>query len=862
MTDAPPGGANSAAVRNLADRLPDSGRLSADEALETFLEWLDDSGLSLYPAQEEAILEVMADRHVVLATPTGSGKSLVAMAQHFLALSGGERSFYTSPIKALVSEKFFALCEALGPESVGMMTGDASINRDAAVICCTAEILANMALRQGRHAPVDRVVMDEFHYYGDRDRGMAWQVPLLVLKDTKFLLMSATLGDTTAIVRSLVSNIGGPVSEVRSSDRPVPLDFQYSEIPIHAAIEKLIDVDRAPIYLVNSTQRDAAEQAQNLMSAKLVDKPQRQAIATAIGQFAFDSAYGKVVEKALRHGVGIHHAGLLPKYRRLVERLAQAGLLRVISGTDTLGVGINVPIRSVLLSKLCKFDGEQVRLLSVREFQQVSGRAGRKGFDDHGYVVVQAPEHVIENVRLAAKAAGTGKPGGKKKFVRRKPPQRGFVPWTERTFDRLVAGTAEPLQSVFRLDHGTLMTMLHHDDGPTAGLRALVTLVGQSHERPAIKRRLRSELAALFRSLRGADVVIVQRREDGRGSEVVLAEELQRSFSLHHSLSLYLVEALELLDSQGEERALDVVLLVESILENPRVVLGAQTRREKGLLIAQYKAEGIPYDERMQKLEGVTWPKPKSAWIYETFNLFAQTHPWVGHENIRPKAIAHELLQRFCSFDDYVRDLSVQRAEGVLLRYLSQVYKTLVQNVPDRHKDDGVIEAIGTLRAMLGRVDSSLATEWEQLLAGATGDEAAAAETEGPPRIDLARDMRALKARLRAEVHALSRALARGDWQEAAASVRQDGEHGWTPERFEAAISGFSQRFGRLVFDHRTRLADKLAIHPDGPRRWSVAQVLVDDEGLSDEAIHAEVDLGADAADPSGPLLTMLRLGA
>ncbi len=842
-------------ITPLGERIAPDETIAPDDALLHFLEWVDDTGIQLYPAQEEAILEVMAGKHVVLATPTGSGKSLVALAQHFLALSLGERSFYTSPIKALVSEKFFALCAALGAENVGMLTGDASINRDAPVVCCTAEILANMALRQGADADVQHVVMDEFHYYGDRDRGMAWQVPLLVLPDAVFLLMSATLGDTTAIVRKLEDTTGREVVEVRSDQRPVPLDYHYSEDPIHSAVDELIRKGRAPIYLVNSTQREAAEQAQNLMSHKLVDKEHRQAISAAIGRFAFDSAYGKVVEKTLRHGIGIHHAGLLPKYRLLVERLAQAGLLRVICGTDTLGVGINVPIRSVLLTKLCKYDGEKVRILSVREFKQISGRAGRKGFDVHGFVVVQAPEHVIENRRLAAKASSANK----KKFVRRKPPKWGFVPWDRKTFDKLVTGQSEPLTSVFRINHGTLMTMLHHDDGPSSGLRALVELIGRSHERPAVQRRLRSTVAELFRSLRAAGVVRVQRRSNERGSEVLLAESLQHNFSLHHSLSLYLVEALDLLDTEGEERALDVVLLVEAILENPRVVLAAQVRRDKGELIAKWKAEGVEYDERMQRLEGVTWPKPKSEWIYQTFNMFAELHPWVGHDNIRPKAIAHELLQRFCSFDDYVRDLGVQRAEGVLLRYFSQVYKTLVQNVPDSHKDDAVIDVTATLRAMLGRVDSSLVTEWERMLDGGQPEPE---QPEQPVRIDLARDMRSLRARLRAEIHALSRALARGDWKEAAASVRQDGDHGWSPEQFEAGIADFTDLFGPPVFDHRARLSDKLAIHADGPRRWSVTQVLVDEEGVSDHAIHAEVDLGADAADPSGPLLTMLRLGA
>ena len=180
----------------LAERVPPRPGTPPDELLDLFLGYARALGLELYPAQEQAILELCAGNHVILATPTGSGKSLVALAMHFLALSEGKRSIYTAPIKALVSEKFFALCRELGPENVGMLTGDAAVNREAPVLCCTAEILSNMALREGKDALVDCVVMDEFHYYSDRDRGVAWQVPLLLLEKVQFLLMSATLGPT------------------------------------------------------------------------------------------------------------------------------------------------------------------------------------------------------------------------------------------------------------------------------------------------------------------------------------------------------------------------------------------------------------------------------------------------------------------------------------------------------------------------------------------------------------------------------------------------------------------------------------------------------------------------------------------
>jgi superfamily II RNA helicase len=225
---------------NLGSHLPDAPGPAAPEAiLESFVVWAGARGLVLYPAQEEALLEVMADRHVILETPTGSGKSLVALGVHFKALWEGRRSFYTSPIKALASEKFFQLCDELGAERVGMLTGDASINAEAPVICCTAEVLANLALRRGPALDAPYAVLDEFHYYGDPDRGWAWQVPLIALPRTRFLLMSATLGDTSAIEEKLAARSGVAVAAVRSALRPVPLHFEYREAMVHETVQAL-----------------------------------------------------------------------------------------------------------------------------------------------------------------------------------------------------------------------------------------------------------------------------------------------------------------------------------------------------------------------------------------------------------------------------------------------------------------------------------------------------------------------------------------------------------------------------------------------------------------------------------------------
>jgi superfamily II RNA helicase len=828
----------SPAAAPLADALPADGRsLGADDILERFVGFVASKGLSLYPAQEEAILELLSGKHVILSTPTGSGKSLVATALLFRALAEGKRAFYTCPIKALVNEKFFDLCDAFGAANVGMLTGDASINRDARIVCCTAEVLANFALREPSLA-ADFVVMDEFHYYGDRDRGAAWQIPLLLLPKTTFLLMSATLGDTSRIEESLTGLTGKEVASIRSATRPVPLDFEYCETPLHETLESLLSKGKAPVYLVNFTQRAAAEQAQNLMSVNFCSREEKERIKDALGDATFDTPYGKELQRFLRHGVGLHHAGLLPRYRLLVEKLSQSGLLKVISGTDTLGVGVNIPIRTVLFTQLCKFDGEKTALLKVRDFLQVAGRAGRKGFDVQGTVAAQAPEHVIENLRIAQKEAA-----GKKKLVKKQPPTKGFVMWDRKTFDKLVTGIPEPLESRFDVTHGLLLNLLQADlETRGGGYGRLVQLVMRSHASDYVKKQQLKKAARAFRVLRNAKLVEVVAYEGRRAPVAEVSSTLQRDFSLNHTLSLYLLEALAGLEREKESYALDVLSLVESILENPDVVLYAQQNKLKGEKVAELKAQGVEYEERMEQLEKVEYPKPLAEYIYPTFNTFAEHHPWVGQENIRPKSIARELVERYCTFNEYIREYGLERSEGVLLRYLTDAFKTLVQSVPESYRTEALDDVIAHLREVVKGVDSSLLEEWERLLAG-PDSEVPAKEGEAVPPKDPVLEGKALAARVRAELHRLVKALADKSWAEASALVRQDTQ-AWPPERFEAELTaGFLTDHPSLDATPRARNPRHTLLKPAGPRRWDVQQRLLGPDGEGDWMLDCAVDL-------------------
>ena len=839
--------------------LPRDEKLSNDALLGRFLEYVEARKLSLYPAQEAAILELFEEKNVILNTPTGSGKSLVATALHFQAIAHGRRSIYTCPIKALVNEKFMALCREFGPDNVGLSTGDGTVNHDAPILCCTAEILANIALREGASANVQEVVMDEFHYYADRERGVAWQIPLLTLPKARFLLMSATLGDTTFFEEDLTRLTGRPTVTVASTDRPVPLSHEYSELPLAKTLESLIADQRAPVYVVHFTQLEAAQSAQDFTSINVCTREEKAAIGSMLEGFKFSSPYGPDIKKWLRHGIGLHHAGLLPKYRVLVEQLAQKGLLKVICGTDTLGVGVNVPIRTVLFTRLCKFDGQKTLILTARDFHQISGRAGRKGFDDRGWVVAQAPEHVIENLKLAGKAAASGK-----KTVKRQPPEKNFVNWDKNTFARLIVAPPERLVSRFQVSHGMLLNVLGRNGD---GCRAMQKLIRDCHETPRQKQAHSARAWQLFRSLLDRKIVeFIPKTEDG--SYLRVNVELQEDFSMDQALSLYLLDTLPLMDPEVPDYALVLLTLVESIVENPDIILRKQLDRVKDQKMAEMKMEGVEYDARMEELEKLEYPKPNRDFVYDTFNAFAARHPWVGQENIRPKSIAREMFESFRSFSDYIRDYELQRAEGVLLRYLNRVFKVLSQTVPDAAKNDAVREMEIYLGTMIRQIDSSLLDEWEKLR-DPTYQRAETKEVRPPgweeADKDITRDTKAFTATIRHRIFTFLRGLVIGDFETALANFASpldaDGQP-WTAERFKQSLDAYHADHKYICLDPNARNARHTYVTPSEDKKtWRVQQMLVDPEENNDWVVEFEVDL-VESRKIGEPVLKLRKIGS
>ena len=749
-----------------------------------------------------------------------------------------------------------------------MLTGDASINPEAKLLCCTAEVLANMALRQGSSVDASDVVVDEFHYYSDAERGWAWQVPLIELRSTRFLLMSATLGDMAGISLRMEAATGKPVAQISSAIRPVPLDYEWRETPLHETIDQLLRRKLAPVYVVSFTQRDCAELAQSLTSTPLTTRDEREAIRAAIGDFRFDTPYGKEIRRYVSFGVGLHHAGLLPKYRLLVEQLSQQGLLKVICGTDTLGVGVNIPIRTVLFSKLAKFDGKDVRLLPVRDFKQIGGRAGRKGFDDRGLVVAQAPEHVIEK-RLMERKGKRGRPPK---------PREGEVVWTEETFRRLIDRPPETLRSRFRITHGMVLQLLQRDeelDEPgQRNFASLRALIAGSHDEEGAKKRHLERAAILIRSLGRAGIVELKRDTVRDYLWVVVARDLQFDFSLHHALSLFLVDTIPELDPESETYVGDLFSLCESILEDPNTILRAQTDREKGRQIAEMKADGLSYEERMERLEEITHPKPLAEWLAVRFDRFARMHPWVGGDDIRPKSIGREMIESFAAFDDYVRLYGLQRSEGVVLRYLSQLWRTLDTNVPDVAKTEPVRDAMSLLRTTIELTDSSLLEEWESML----HPELLGKKREERGKViealwvrQLSDSPRLLAERLRAEVHLLVHALAQKDWEEAAEKVANGHlasdtasapppADAWDAKRFEQALAPFFAEHSALLDTPASRRHHLTRIEKTGDRQWTLTQTLLDAENDDDWGLRAKIDLrGATAVDQ--PLLRLEWVG-
>ena len=799
----------------------------------------------MYPHQEEAALALASDSHVVLATPTGSGKSLVALMGIVLARNRGERAVWTAPIKALVGEKFFELADLLGPSEVGLAIGDASINRDAPVLVCTSEVLANQALGMGEETPFGFACLDEFHYYAEHDRGWAWQVPLLTMHRCQFLLASATLGDVTAISEDLERRSGRDVQLVTAVTRPTPLFHLWRMTPVAESVTEAVEKGLSPVYIVHSSQAMAIDQAQSLVSLPITSRAQREAIAEAMRGVKLNTGFGQTLGRYLRNGVGVHHAGMLPRYRRLVEKLAGDGLLPVICGTDTLGVGINIPIRTVLLTALTKFDGSRVRILRAREFHQLAGRAGRPGFDPDGHVWAQAPEHTIDNARALARAGDDPKARRK---VHRSAPPKGFVHYDEATFDRLVGSVPESLTSRFRVTPNLIATVLTRPDGATA-LKELLTT---NHDTPARRREHVKRAIAVYKSLERAGVASRKRSADGTCLGVDIGSIIEGSderlaVSFTSPLGPFAIEVIDSFDAEDPAYVLDVVSVIESITEDPMALLIAQEKAARAQEIGRLKAEGVPYEERIEQLDGVTWPKPLAEVLSACIDSYREVHPWV-FESPSPKSIVREMLESGETFAGYVQRYKVERSEGLLLRYLTDVWRTLDRSLPSSAYTEQLEDVVDWLRSLLTATDASLIEEWERLsgIDPVQRTEVATPVAAAPPR--------AWRTAVRTAAFGWVELLARRAYEALAERAQVSLVELFT------TMGPYWMEHPAMMTDADARSASYFTLDDSEPALWIVRQRLSDPEGSGEWGFTASVDL-AEAEEYGVPTLRLLTIG-
>lgn len=867
--------------------------LTPEEAYERFMEWVSSRGIEPWEHQEDALFSLATGSNVILGTPTGSGKSLVALGMMFMAMASGQRAYYTAPIKALVSEKFFYLVDILGRDNVGMITGDSHINTGAPVICCTAEILANQALREGEGTDVGCVAMDEFHFFSDPDRGWAWQVPLLTLPHTQFLLMSATLGDMTSIGDALTRTTGRELELIADAPRPVPLSYEYVKTALEGTVELALRQGDSPLYIVHFSQDAALQSARALASYGVAGKEQREAIKEAIKGERFTTAFGKTLKHLISSGVGLHHAGMLPRYRLLVEKLAQQGLLPVICGTDTLGVGINVPIHTVLLTGLTKFDGYKQRRLRSREFHQIAGRAGRSGFDTEGVVIAEAPEFEIENHKAELKAMGDPK---KMKKIKKKRPPEGFVTWNEDTFTRLIESEPETLKPRLRITHS--MVLAEVEQGGDAWKRVLA-LIDASLQTPEEKARLKGRAAEIFATLIDAGVVVRESVDpDDHGADSIptvslteapenldelraldvgndegdaaanatpghpldgpasyfLTVDLPEDFALDQPLSPFLLAALELLDPESPTYTLDLISMVEATLEDPKQILRAQERRARDAAMNAMKAEGIDFEERVDRLQDVTYPKPLEEMLDVAFATYCAQVPWANDYELSPKSVLRDMLETGCDFKSYIAQYKIARCEGILLRYLTEAYRSLDRTVPVERRTEELDDIVSWLGLVVRSVDSSLVDEW----ANAGAEPGAAPIKHGDEVVADRRGMTLMVRNTlfqRVRLVALDRADVLGDL---------DVDWGYGESRWARVLDAFYEAHEDLLTDADARSAAFLEIDESDERSdhvWHVHQVFHDSDGDHDFGIMADVDLDA-TQDGDGIVFKNYRAGA
>jgi hypothetical protein len=373
---------------------------------------------------------------------------------------------------------------------------------------------------------------------------------------------------------------------------------------------------------------------------------------------------------------------------------------------------------------------------------------------------------------------------------------------------------------------------------------AMRHLLTENHDDRKTQRRHIHEAIAIYRSLLDGGIVETLPEPDSQGRTARLTVDLQADFALNQPLSTFALAALELLDKESPSYALDVLTVVESTLDDPRQILGAQLNKARGDAVQEMKMDGIEYDERMERLEEIDYPKPLEELLDHAYEVYRRGHPWVGDHPLRPKTVARDMFERAMTFVEYVGYYELARSEGLVLRYLASAYKALNQTVPDDAKTEELRDLIEWLGELVRQVDSSLLDEWEQL----TNPEEEAPEGVEPAeeRVrPVTANARAFKVLVRNEMFRRVELASRRRYGDLG-KLSQDGE--WTGEEWAEAVEAYFAEHDEIGTGPNARGPQMLLIEEE-EGLWRVRQILADPAGDHDWGISAEVDLAASDAE-------------
>lgn len=432
--------------------MPTDGELE----LSFYEKFLWGRGLEPYPVQEQAISKILAGQSVLVTVPTGTGKTLMAKAALHAAMERNQRAIYTTPLRALTEEKYRELCGDFGEGYVGFATGDYKVNREAPIQVEVAEILWNRIVAEKHVSPADIVIMDEGHYFNDPERGYVWEQSIIGLDPrTQLVILSATVGRPEQFTHWVELTRRMPMALVESRERKVPLVHEFREDMMIDTVRELAHTGDVPAIIFVFGREQCFEVARLLKSCRRFTTDEEKVRVEAMCDAALlETGVAKELRALLTHGIGIHHAGILPRYKQLVEQLALERLIKFVVSTETIAAGINLPARTVVFPALRKFIKKEARLVTAAEYHQMAGRAGRPQFDDRGLAITLAPEEVVSDIKKKLKDASK-RPAYDEAKVKRgvyaqaqaDAKKRGDIVWTPEIHADLVKGEPAELRS-------------------------------------------------------------------------------------------------------------------------------------------------------------------------------------------------------------------------------------------------------------------------------------------------------------------------------------------------------------------------------------------------------------------------------